>query len=82
MANLSANAERLVIERDESTLEFDRQVLFQAVRSFGCAETLQYELLAPHLDPMLWVPDAVVWAWAKGGEWRQLITAPWVLNRV
>jgi hypothetical protein len=22
------------------------------------------------------------WAWAKGGEWRQLIRADWVLNRV
>ncbi|MEU0089532.1 hypothetical protein [Kribbella sp. NPDC006257] len=52
------------------------------MRRFGCAATLQYELLAPQLDLMLWVPDAIVWAWAKGGEWRQLIRAEWVLNRV
>lgn len=82
VGDLSTRAERLIIERDTSTLEFDRQVLFQAVRRFGCAATLQYELLAPHLDPMLWIPDAIVWAWAKGGEWRQLIRAEWVLNRV
>jgi hypothetical protein len=30
-------------------------------------------LLAPHLDPLLWIPDAIAWSWAKGGEWRQLV---------
>ncbi|WP_460660478.1 hypothetical protein [Kribbella swartbergensis] len=63
--------ERLVVERDESTLDFDRQTLYRAVRTYECVDSLQYELLAPHLDPLLWVPDAVVWAWAKGGEWRE-----------
>jgi hypothetical protein len=66
-------AERLVVERDESTLDFDRQILYRAVRTYGCVDSLQYELLAPHLDPLLWVPDAVVWAWAKGGEWREQV---------
>ena len=66
-------AELLVVERDESTLVSDRQTLYRAVRQFNCSETLQYELLAPHLDPLLWVPDAVVWAWAKGREWRELV---------
>jgi hypothetical protein len=65
--------ERLVVERDESLLDFDRQTLYQAVRTAGCVDTLQYQLLAPHLDPLLWVPDAVVWAWAKGGEWREQV---------
>jgi hypothetical protein len=65
--------ERLVVERDESTLEFDRHVLYRAVRTYGCVDSLQYELLAPHLDPLLWVPDAVVWAWAKRGEWREQV---------
>ncbi|MFC5266306.1 hypothetical protein ACFPJ1_29690 [Kribbella qitaiheensis] len=74
--------ERLVIERDESTLEFDARVLFQAVRRYGCADSLQYELLAPHLDPLLWIPDAVVWAWAKGGEWRQAVASYCCLRRL
>ncbi|MFI6828720.1 hypothetical protein ACIBG5_16555 [Kribbella sp. NPDC050241] len=65
--------ERLVVERDESTLDFDRQTLYHAVRIYDCVETLQYELLAPHLDPLLWIPDALVWAWAKGGEWREQV---------
>ncbi|MGW6281133.1 hypothetical protein [Kribbella sp. NPDC055071] len=65
--------ERLVVERDESTLQSDRQTLYRAVRAYGCADSLQYELLAPHLDPLLWVPDAVVWAWARGREWREQV---------
>jgi hypothetical protein len=63
--------ERLVVERDESTLDFDRQILYRAVRTYRCVDSLQYALLAPHLDPLLWVPDAVVWAW--GGEWREQV---------
>lgn len=74
--------ERLVVERDESTLDFDRQVLYRAVRTYGCVDSLQYVLLAPHLDPLLWVPDAVVWAWAKGGEWRDQVRGYCVIQAI
>jgi hypothetical protein len=75
-------AERVVVERDETTLDFDRRVLYAAARKHGCAETLQYDLLAPHLDPMLWIPDAVAWAWVKNGEWRPLVEPYSTLNLV
>lgn len=39
-------AERLVIERDESRLEFDKKALYHAVRTHRCVDTLGYELLA------------------------------------
>jgi hypothetical protein len=78
----AGTAERLVIERDESTLGFDGQVLYAAVRRYGCVETLHYELMAPHLDPLLWIPDAVVWAWVKGGAWRQLVAPYCSITRV
>lgn len=61
-------AERLVIERDESTLTFDRRVLFDATRRHGCVSTLTYELLAPSGDPMLWIPDAVAWCFNRSGN--------------
>jgi hypothetical protein len=78
----ATSAERLVIERDESTLPFDRQVLYQATRQHGCAESLRYDLLAPHEDPLLWIPDAVAWSWAKGGEWRDLVSGYCTLFQV
>ena len=37
--------------RDESTLVFDRRVLFDSTRRHGCGRSLMYELLAPHDDP-------------------------------
>jgi hypothetical protein len=71
--DMADSAERLVVERDESTRDFDRRVLYAAAHRFGCADRLQYELLAPHADPLLWIPDAVAWSWTKGGEWRDQV---------
>jgi hypothetical protein len=34
------SAERLVIERDESTYDFDKRTLTDACRTYGCRETL------------------------------------------
>ncbi len=65
-------AERLVVERDESTLPRDRTTLHAACQRNGFYD-LRWDLLAPKLDPLLWVPDAVAWAWVKGGHWRRSV---------
>ena len=75
-------AERLVVERDESTADFDRRTLFEAVREFGCAATLTYAVSPAHSDPLLWVPDAVAWCWTAGGEWRGAVAAMCVEKRL
>jgi hypothetical protein len=80
--DIADSAERLVIERDETTTTFDKQVLFHAAREHGCSDSLQYELLAAHADPLLWIPDAVAWSWVKGGEWRDLVAPYSTLVRV
>lgn len=66
-------ASRLVVERDESTLAFDNRALTNAIWKHDCHGSLRYELLAPKLDAMLWVPDAVAWCWVRGGRWRDLV---------
>ncbi|MGW1343370.1 hypothetical protein ACWCOV_20140 [Kribbella sp. NPDC002412] len=71
----AATAERLVIERDESVMDHDRDVLRAATRRHGCHETLRWDLFVPKADPLLWVPDAVVWSWVRGGEWRHAVQA-------
>ena len=71
----AGEAERLIIERDESTLDFDRRTLTQACRMAGCHESLFWDLVPPSLEPMLWVPDAVAWCWAKGDHWRADVAA-------
>jgi len=80
--DIAASAERLVVERDETTMTYDRQVLFSAAHQHGCSDTLHYELLAPHADPLLWIPDAVAWSWVKGGDWRDQVAPYSTLIRV
>jgi len=66
-------AQLLVIERDDSLWEADRKLLYQQVRKAGCAETLRYQHPRAHEESLLWIPDAVAWCWAKGGDWRRRV---------
>ncbi|GAB90929.1 hypothetical protein GORHZ_119_00580 [Gordonia rhizosphera NBRC 16068] len=54
-------------------------MLYTAVRRHGVAR-LVYEHQRPAAEPMLWVSDAVVWCYAKGGEWRRRVQP--VINSV
>jgi hypothetical protein len=54
-------------------MEADRRWLYQRVREAGCTETLRYRHLRAHEEPLLAIPDAVAWCWAKGGEWRSRV---------
>ncbi|MFI7060497.1 hypothetical protein ACIBL3_05910 [Kribbella sp. NPDC050124] len=69
--NSAGDAERLIVEREESTHEHDRRTLHDAKYRYGCFD-LRWELMVAKLDPLLWVPDAVAWAWTRG---RALATA-------
>ncbi len=69
----AAGCGRLVIERDDSLVASDREVLFRAVRRHGVAEALDYVHVRGHEDEMLWIPDAVAWCLAKGGPWPERI---------
>ncbi|GAB92184.1 hypothetical protein [Gordonia rhizosphera] len=75
----AVSATRLVIEQDDSLLAADRAVLYTAVRRHGVPQ-LVYEHQRPAAEPMLWVSDAVVWCYAKGGEWRRRVQP--VINSV
>jgi hypothetical protein len=68
-------AERLVVERDESVIAQDRRFLHQALIRFRCIDTLRCDLLVPKADPLLWIPDAVVWSWVRGGAWRGAVAS-------
>ena len=71
----ATSAERLVVERDESTYEHDRRCLREAAHRFGCHETLRWDVLVAKADPLLWIPDAIAWSWARGGAWKQAIAS-------
>lgn len=64
-------AAMLVVERDDQTVKSDRAIIRARAELAGCAETLRYEHQRAHEEPLLAIPDAVAWSWAKAGHWRQ-----------
>jgi hypothetical protein len=40
----------------------------------GCRDTLRYMHKRANEEPLLAIPDAVAWSWAKGGHWRRRVT--------
>jgi hypothetical protein len=35
------------------------------------ADWFSYAHVPPTTEPMLWVPDAIAWAYGNGGDWRR-----------
>jgi hypothetical protein len=70
---------KLVLERDESIEHADRRILFRELGVYGLRRTVHYDLLAPHQEPLLWIPDAIAWSYAKGGDWKRRI-APMLID--
>lgn len=65
-----AGHKTLCLERDDSLVSRDRQHLIEATRNAGCTESLVYRHESATSEPLLAIPDAIAWAWAKGGDWR------------
>ena len=63
-------ASRLLFELDISVVRRDRSTVARALRSTDDASALTYGFVGGAAEPLLWLPDAVAWAWARGGHWR------------
>ncbi|ODU06422.1 MAG: hypothetical protein ABS81_04765 [Pseudonocardia sp. SCN 72-86] len=63
----------LVLEQDDTLLSWDKQQLITLTRDAGCRDTLRYEHRRAAAEPLLALPDAIAWSWAKGGDWRRRI---------
>lgn len=62
---------RVTFECDETQDARDRQQLFRLVRELGCTERVQYEHRLASAESLLAVPDAIGWAYARGGDFRK-----------
>ena len=70
---LAANSvRRLILEQDDSLVQSDRRVLFRATRA--AAYDLEYVHARPASEPLLWIPDAIAWSVARGGDWARRIS--------
>jgi hypothetical protein len=63
----------LVLEQDDTLLNWDNQRLIEFTRAAGCRDTLRHEHRRAASELLLATPDAVAWCWAKGGDWRRRI---------
>ncbi len=64
---------RLVLESRAGQDQRDRSVIWRAIGS-SSRTRLAYGHEVGYHEPLLWVPDAVAWAWGRGGRWRQTVS--------
>lgn len=64
---------RLVLELSDSDLARDMRTLTAARRKHSASFEFLH-LRAPQ-EPMLWVADAIAWAWPQGGAWKASIAS-------
>lgn len=63
---------RLVLEAREGQDSHDRAVIY-SVLGPDPSPPMAYTHHRPASEPLLWIPDAVAWAWGRGGHWRTQI---------
>ena len=61
----------LILELDVRVERRDRQRIIVASRAAGCSGRLAHRHATAAAEPLLAIPDAVGWAWARGGDWRR-----------
>lgn len=76
MASLLADlvalgCKRIVIEsRNYSQNDKERRAIATAIRLGHAPADLVYDHMRAHEEPLLWVADAVAWAYGARGEWQ------------
>jgi hypothetical protein len=63
----------MVFDLDETLRQFDRQCLIEATRAAGAGDRISYQHAHRRSEPLLAIPDALAWCWAKGGQWRRRV---------
>ncbi len=73
--------QRLVLDSRQGQDHKDRATIHELVGSAPRPE-FEYTHLPSASEPLLWVPDAVAWAYGRGGQWRQQIRRLGLLGQV
>lgn len=66
-------AERLIIEPVDGLQTLDRETIYETSRGNPNLANLTYHHLSAHNEPLLWIPDAVAWAYGAGAPWQRRI---------
>ncbi|WP_231706497.1 MULTISPECIES: hypothetical protein [Tsukamurella] len=62
---------RLCLELDQTLRRRDLQTLIEATHAASSKAWLDYRHERARDEALLAIPDAVAWAWSKGGDWRR-----------
>lgn len=63
----------VAIESGVGQDDHDRAALYDAVHKAGLEGSFSYQHLVPRSEALLWLPDAIAWAWGAGGDWRRRV---------
>jgi len=64
---------RPVVELDDSPPSFDRRVLQHQDGQLGRPPGTSFVHMRAAQEPLLGIPDAIAWCWARGGQWAKLV---------
>lgn len=67
----TAGCARLMLESEQGEEERDRRLLYRETGRRGCRDSLAYDHATAAAEPLLAIPDAIAWAWARGGDARR-----------
>jgi hypothetical protein len=70
----------ITFETDESLITRDQKQVAATMREIGLTDGLAYRHLRAASEPLLIIPDAVVWAWMKGGDWHRRVNLVTVID--
>jgi hypothetical protein len=70
---VTMGASRLVIEQDDSVVVHDRRTIKAERARLLAVDSLRFDHLRGVQDPLLWLPDAIAWAWCRNRAWRSLV---------
>ncbi len=65
---------RLVLDSRDGQDNHDRSAIYHSLR-IGRGPHFSYAHQRSAEEPLLWIPDAIAWAWGRGGEWRKRVQA-------
>ena len=70
---VDGNVDRIVLDSRQGQDHRDRSVIAKTLGNYGELR-IQYLHLSSVDEPLLWIPDAVAWAWGRGRVWRSLLS--------
>ena len=71
----------LVLDSRREQDHKDRATIHSLIGS-NPAPTFEYYHHRSAHEPILWIPDAVAWAWGRGGNWRKQVERLGLINGV